>query len=160
MDGKCEVNHDNPCAWIEIYNKLNKLGKLDKLEKMYEPKGYKDTAYPRVINLRAVSYTHLDVYKRQRLFPVKSSAPHNITSINPTGNKAAPKNLPKPDNCSPNAELIVIKPVAPSEIYIPARIARSKVLSTLKCAFLAPLSTHAALISDGVLNILFILLFN
>ncbi len=52
VDGKCEVNHDNPCAWIEIYNKLNKLGQLDKLEKMYEPKGYKDTAYPRVINLR------------------------------------------------------------------------------------------------------------
>jgi ferredoxin len=52
MDGMCEVNHDNPCAWIEIYKKLKALNQLEKLEKIYEPKGFGNTAYPRTINLR------------------------------------------------------------------------------------------------------------
>ena len=32
MDGKCEVDRDNDCAWILIYKRLLKLGQLDKME--------------------------------------------------------------------------------------------------------------------------------
>ena len=51
-NGKCEVNPENDCAWILIYNKLKELGQLDKLEKMYDSKGYGSVAYPRVINIK------------------------------------------------------------------------------------------------------------
>ena len=51
-DGNCEVNPDNPCAWILIYEKLKKLGQLDKLLELKEPKGFSKLAYPREINLR------------------------------------------------------------------------------------------------------------
>ena len=28
-DGKCEVNPDNDCVWIKIYDRLKEIGKLD-----------------------------------------------------------------------------------------------------------------------------------
>lgn len=51
-DGKCEVNPENPCAWIEIYKKLKELGQLDKMTSVKEPKGYANVAYPRLINMK------------------------------------------------------------------------------------------------------------
>ena len=51
-NGKCEVNPENDCAWIQIYNRLSSLGQLDKLGQTRAGKGYADTAYPRHINLR------------------------------------------------------------------------------------------------------------
>ena len=51
-NGKCEVNPENNCAWIEIYHKLESLGQLDKLGKTRKDKGYKDVSYPRTINTR------------------------------------------------------------------------------------------------------------
>ena len=51
-NGKCEVNPENDCAWIKIYNRLEKIGQLDKLNLTREDKGYKDVAYPRTISLR------------------------------------------------------------------------------------------------------------
>ncbi len=51
-DGKCEVNPDNDCAWIEIYKKLKEQGKEDLLEEVQPLRGYKKVAYPRTINLR------------------------------------------------------------------------------------------------------------
>lgn len=51
-DGKCEVNPENDCAWILIYNKLKELGQLDKLTEIHEPKDYSRQAYPRNLNLR------------------------------------------------------------------------------------------------------------
>lgn len=50
--GKCEVNPENDCAWIMIYNRLEKLGRLDRLETRREDKGYEKVAYPRTINIR------------------------------------------------------------------------------------------------------------
>ncbi|MCL1802496.1 MAG: methylenetetrahydrofolate reductase C-terminal domain-containing protein [Eubacteriaceae bacterium] len=50
--GHCEVNPDNRCAWIMIYEKLQSLGTLEKLDIMTEPKGFSDSAYPRTISLR------------------------------------------------------------------------------------------------------------
>ena len=51
-DGKCEVNPENDCAWIQIYNRLEKLGRLDRLTKKREDKGYAAVAYPRTVNIR------------------------------------------------------------------------------------------------------------
>lgn len=51
-NGKCEVNPDNDCAWILIYNKLKELNQLDKLKEIKEPKDYGKVAYPRAFNLR------------------------------------------------------------------------------------------------------------
>lgn len=51
-DGKCEVNPENPCAWIEIYKKLKALNQLDKFEKLNDDKAHGEFSYPRVINLK------------------------------------------------------------------------------------------------------------
>ena len=51
-DGMCEVNPNNKCGWILIYNRMTELGQLDRLEALGEPKGYLINAYPREINLR------------------------------------------------------------------------------------------------------------
>lgn len=32
--GMCEVNHDVPCAWVEIYNRLKKQNRLDNIMKI------------------------------------------------------------------------------------------------------------------------------
>ena len=51
-NGKCEVNPENPCAWIEIYNKLVALGQEEKIGITREDKGYESVSYPRTINIR------------------------------------------------------------------------------------------------------------
>ena len=51
-NGKCEVNPENPCAWIEIYNKLVAIGQEEKIGVTREDKGYEKVAYPRTINIR------------------------------------------------------------------------------------------------------------
>ena len=51
-NGKCEVNPENDCAWILIYNRLVATGQEQKLMQTRPDKGYADAAYPRHINLR------------------------------------------------------------------------------------------------------------
>ena len=51
-NGKCEVNPENPCAWIKIYERLEATGQLDKLTQTRQDKGYAKVAYPRTISLR------------------------------------------------------------------------------------------------------------
>lgn len=51
-NGKCEVNPENPCAWIKIYERLEATGQLEKLGVRRKDKGYGDFAYPRTISLR------------------------------------------------------------------------------------------------------------
>lgn len=51
-NGKCEVNPENDCAWIQIYNRLVDIGQEDRLLKRRDDKGYANVAYPRQINLR------------------------------------------------------------------------------------------------------------
>jgi hypothetical protein len=51
-NGKCEVNPENDCAWILIYNRLKELGQLDKLQMLNRDRDYHTTAYPRKRNLR------------------------------------------------------------------------------------------------------------
>ena len=51
-NGKCEVNPENDCAWIQIYNRLVAIGREDQLLSTRKDKGYAGVAYPRHINLR------------------------------------------------------------------------------------------------------------
>lgn len=51
-DGKCEVNPENDCAWIQIYNRLKELGKLDNLTPIRDPKDYSKNSNPRKMNLK------------------------------------------------------------------------------------------------------------
>ena len=51
-NGKCEVNPENDCAWIKIYNRLVALGQVEKLGQTRKDKDYGDVSYPRHINLR------------------------------------------------------------------------------------------------------------
>jgi len=51
-NGKCEVNPENDCAWILIYNKLKELNQMDKLTEIHEPKEFSQNTYPRNLNLR------------------------------------------------------------------------------------------------------------
>ncbi len=50
--GKCEVNPENDCAWIQIYNRLFSLGQEHLLLKPRPDKSHGDISYPRHINLR------------------------------------------------------------------------------------------------------------
>jgi hypothetical protein len=51
-NGKCEVNPNNDCAWIMIYNRLKEIGQLDKLGELHKDKGYAAFSYPRKVNLK------------------------------------------------------------------------------------------------------------
>ena len=51
-DGKCEVNPENDCAWILIYNKLKELGQLEKMTVSAADKDYGDHSWPRKVNLK------------------------------------------------------------------------------------------------------------
>lgn len=51
-NGKCEVNPENDCAWIQIYNRLVAIGQEHKLLESRSDKGYGGATYPRHINLR------------------------------------------------------------------------------------------------------------
>jgi len=51
-NGKCEVNPENDCAWIKIYERLVATGQEHKLTQTRPDKGHAGTSYPRHINLR------------------------------------------------------------------------------------------------------------
>ncbi len=51
-NGKCEVNPENDCAWIAIYNRMVALGQEDKFLTTRKTKSYESAAYPRHLNLR------------------------------------------------------------------------------------------------------------
>ncbi|MDX9703856.1 MAG: methylenetetrahydrofolate reductase C-terminal domain-containing protein [Candidatus Auribacterota bacterium] len=55
VDGKCEVNPDNDCAWILIYKRLKACGRLDKLDDITLPADRQTREKP----------FHLDTKKRQ-----------------------------------------------------------------------------------------------
>ncbi len=51
-NGKCEVDPENDCAWVRIYNRLVAIGQEDRLWQPRPDKGHGATAHPRHINLR------------------------------------------------------------------------------------------------------------
>ena len=46
-NGKCEVDPENDCAWVKIYERLKDLGQLDNLKEVRPPKDYSKQLNPR-----------------------------------------------------------------------------------------------------------------
>lgn len=51
-DGKCEVNPDQDCAWVLIYDRLDKMDRLDLLEEVYPIRDYQSSSVTRDLNTR------------------------------------------------------------------------------------------------------------
>lgn len=52
-NGKCEVNPENDCAWILIYNKMKEQGREQEfVDQLLEDKPHGEHAYPRTVNLK------------------------------------------------------------------------------------------------------------
>jgi ferredoxin len=49
--GKCEVDKEQDCAWVLIYNELEKQGRSDLLRKIQAPKDYTKTRRPHRLTL-------------------------------------------------------------------------------------------------------------
>lgn len=54
-NGKCEINSENDCAWIKIYERLKEINQLNNLLEIRPPKDYSKQNNPR----------HLDLKKKQ-----------------------------------------------------------------------------------------------
>lgn len=48
-NGKCEIDPEQDCAWVLIYNRLKSLGQLDKFEEIHEPKDFSKSDNPRKV---------------------------------------------------------------------------------------------------------------
>lgn len=49
-EGKCEVgNYENPCGWIQIYERLKQLGKLELYGKLRTPLSWKEIGHQRSV---------------------------------------------------------------------------------------------------------------
>ncbi len=48
-DGKCEVNRENDCAWVLIYNKLSALNSTGRMKDNRAPKDFSIRTHPRKI---------------------------------------------------------------------------------------------------------------
>ena len=53
-DGKCEVDPEEDCVWIKIYERLKKLGELEMLSKIMEPKDWSEMKRPRKLEVELV----------------------------------------------------------------------------------------------------------
>lgn len=51
-DGKCEISHENDCAWIKIYERLKEIDQLDNLTAVRPPKDYSKQNNPRSLDLK------------------------------------------------------------------------------------------------------------
>jgi ferredoxin len=54
-DGKCEVNPDDDCAWVLIYNRLKELGELDSMDEIMPPKDWSKMQRPRKLEVEPLS---------------------------------------------------------------------------------------------------------
>ncbi|MBI5644456.1 MAG: methylenetetrahydrofolate reductase C-terminal domain-containing protein, partial [Deltaproteobacteria bacterium] len=52
VEGMCEVNPENRCAWIRIYERLKKQGRLHLMKKISPPKDHSIGVRPRKVLLR------------------------------------------------------------------------------------------------------------
>ena len=51
-DGKCEISHENDCAWIKIYERLKDIDQIDNLTALRPPKDYSKQNNPRSLDLK------------------------------------------------------------------------------------------------------------
>lgn len=53
-DGKCEVDPEKDCAWVQIYRRAEKLGELDKLSAIMEPHDWSNVIRPRILAVEPI----------------------------------------------------------------------------------------------------------
>jgi hypothetical protein len=53
-DGKCEVDPEKDCAWVQVYKRLGKLGELDKYSDILEPHNWSKQTRPRRIQVEPI----------------------------------------------------------------------------------------------------------
>lgn len=49
VEGMCEVNMENPCAWIAIYERLASIGRLEDIKRINPPKDHSTGLKPRKV---------------------------------------------------------------------------------------------------------------
>ena len=54
-EGKCEVDPEKDCAWLQIYRRLEKIGELDKFLKIREPKDWGQATRPRRLSVEPIN---------------------------------------------------------------------------------------------------------
>lgn len=55
MNGKCEVDKDQDCAWVMIHERLQRMGREELLCATREPRDWSRARHPRYVNKRAVA---------------------------------------------------------------------------------------------------------
>ncbi|RLI30391.1 5,10-methylenetetrahydrofolate reductase [Candidatus Bathyarchaeota archaeon] len=50
-DGKCEVDPEKDCAWLQIFRRLEKIGELDKFAEIRTPKDWSKATRPRRLSV-------------------------------------------------------------------------------------------------------------
>jgi len=53
-NGKCEVNPDDDCVWIQIYERLRRLGEVDKFTEIMAPKDWSSMRRPRELEVEPI----------------------------------------------------------------------------------------------------------
>ena len=51
-NGRCEVNPENECAWVRIYDRLSGLGQLDRLGTVRQERDHREQSHPRTTRLK------------------------------------------------------------------------------------------------------------
>lgn len=52
-DGKCEVNREQDCAWVAIYERMEVLKQRERFKVIHEPKDWREDGHPGSVNKRA-----------------------------------------------------------------------------------------------------------
>lgn len=54
-DGKCEVDPEKDCAWVQIYERLEKLNMLEQYSEILEPHDFSKQTRPRTLKVEAIN---------------------------------------------------------------------------------------------------------
>jgi len=54
-DGKCEVDREKDCAWVQIYQRLSKFGEMEQYMEIHPPKDWSKMKHPRTVDKKAVA---------------------------------------------------------------------------------------------------------
>ena len=52
-DGKCEVDREQDCAWVAIYERMETFGQQERFTVIHEPKDWREDGHPGSVNKRA-----------------------------------------------------------------------------------------------------------
>ena len=52
INGKCEINIDNDCVWVLIYNRLKAMGELNRFKNIHNPKNHLKRIKPSSLKVR------------------------------------------------------------------------------------------------------------